>query len=180
MARKAKTKRKTVAKKRARPARKKARAGARKTVARKPAKRAAARKPAGKRAGARAKAAPARRAAKPVKRAAPKAAVRRKAAPKPPAPAAIEIPAGTERVGSVVHYYGHISVAVVRVDQGALSAGDTIRIKGHTTDFTQPVDSMEIDHQPVGRVEAGQEAGLKVAQHAREHDQVYRVLASGA
>lgn len=177
MARKPKAKRTSAAKKRARPARKKtkARAGARKT-----AKRATARKPARKRAPARAHAAPARRAAQPTKaKAARTARPKRPAAPAPVA-AEPEIPAGTERIGHVVHFYGHISVAVVHVDQGALVAGDTIRIKGHTTDFTQTVESMEIDHEVVARVEAGGEVGLKVAQHAREHDQVYRVLASGA
>jgi hypothetical protein len=178
MARKAKTKRKPAGAKKRAPAKKKARAGARKT-----AKRAKARKPARKRAAPRAKAAAARRtakSAKPAKRKAPKAATAKRPAKAAPAVTVPEVPEGTERIGSVVHYYGHISVAVVRVDRGALAAGDTIRIKGHTTDFTQTADSMEIDHEMVGRVEAGQEVGLKVTQHAREHDQVYRVLATGA
>lgn len=80
-----------------------------------------------------------------------------------------------ERVGVVTHYYNHLSVAVVHLDSGALRVGDTIRIKGHTSDFTQTVLSMEIDHVHVNQAFAGQSFGLKVIEHAREHDGVYRL-----
>ena len=79
------------------------------------------------------------------------------------------------RVGVVTHYYTHLSVAVVHLDAGALRVGDTIHIKGHTSDFTQTVESLEIDHVHVSEARAGQAFGLKVAEHAREHDGVYRV-----
>ncbi len=90
------------------------------------------------------------------------------------APAVTPVP-GEERVGVVTHYYTHLSVAVVHLDVGALRVGDTIRIKGHTSDFTQTVESMEIDHVHVSDAHAGQSFGLRVVEHAREHDGVYRV-----
>jgi translation elongation factor EF-Tu-like GTPase len=91
-----------------------------------------------------------------------------------PGPPKIAVP-GETPVGIVIHYYSHLSVAVVRVDSGHLDAGDTIHIKGHTTDFKQRVESMEIEHERIPRAVVGQEFGLKVIDHAREHDQVFKV-----
>jgi hypothetical protein len=92
------------------------------------------------------------------------------------APAAVPLP-GEERVGIVTHYFGELSVAAVRMESGSLRLGDTIHIRGHTSDFQQRVDSMQVDHQPVSEAAAGQEIGLRVTQHAREHDVVYKVAA---
>ena len=81
-----------------------------------------------------------------------------------------------ERIGTITHYFGNLHVAVVEIESGTLSVGDTIHVKGHTSDFTQKVDSMQIEHEPVETATAGQSVGLKVAEHARDHDEVYRVL----
>lgn len=81
-----------------------------------------------------------------------------------------------ERVGVVIHYYSHLSVAVVRLDHGALNVGDSIHIKGYTTDLQQRVESMEIERQPIQRAGLGQEFGMKVVGHVREHDLVYRMI----
>jgi ATPase subunit of ABC transporter with duplicated ATPase domains len=126
------------------------------------------------------KKAPARKST--AKRAAPKrAAPKRKAAPrKAPAVAPAAAPRaprpGEERVGVVTHYYGHLSVAAVRLE-GSLRVGDTIRVLGHTSDFVQRVDSMQIAHQPVSEAGTGDEIGLRVGEHAREHDVVYKTAA---
>jgi hypothetical protein len=83
--------------------------------------------------------------------------------------------AGEARVGTVTHYYSHLSVAVVQMESGSLRVGDTIHVIGHTSDFRQRVESMQIEHQPVFEVRAGQEFGLRVTEHAREQDAVYKV-----
>ena len=83
-----------------------------------------------------------------------------------------------EKVGVVVHYYTHLGVAVIRLNQGELQVGDTIHIKGHTTDFKQRIESMEVEHQRIIRAVTGQEFGLKVSEHVREHDDVYKVVGS--
>jgi putative protease len=75
----------------------------------------------------------------------------------------------------VTHYYSHLSVAIVRLESGSLRVGDMIHIRGHTTDFGQRVQSLEVDHNPVTEVGPGAEFGLKVVAHAREHDVVYKV-----
>jgi putative protease len=81
-----------------------------------------------------------------------------------------------ERVGRITHYFTKLGVGVVELREGDLKIGDTIHIKGHTTDFEQKVDSMQIEHQPVERATKGQSIGLKVKEHVREHDVVYRVI----
>ncbi|MCR4347687.1 MAG: hypothetical protein NUV55_10880 [Sulfuricaulis sp.] len=88
-----------------------------------------------------------------------------------PKPAA---PPGMERIGVVTHYFNHLSVAILKLEKGALRVGDLIHIKGHTSDFPQPVDSMEIDHVHVNEARPGQSFGLRVKEHAREHDVVYK------
>lgn len=80
-----------------------------------------------------------------------------------------------EAVGVVTHYYSHLSVAIIQLNKGALKTGDTIRIKGITTDFTQQVESMEFEHQHIDQAAAGLSFGLKVKDHARQHDIVYRL-----
>ncbi|MEK6683933.1 MAG: hypothetical protein AABY46_04670 [Nitrospirota bacterium] len=143
-------------------------------IARKPVKTSAG-KPAKKKA---VKKKAARTAAKPVRKpAATKSVMVVKAAPPPMKPKAPAVPMITEqRVGIVVHYYSHLNVAIIKLDQGALQMGNPIHIKGHTTDFKQRVESMQIEHQPIQRAEVGQEFGLKVSDHVREHDVVYKVI----
>ena len=120
-----------------------------------------------------AKKAPARKAA--VKRPAKAAAVKVKK-PTPIKPSAPAIPPGEQPVGSVVHYYSHLTVAVIKLDRGPLQVGDVIHIKGHTTDFRQVIESMQIEHESLTKAVPGDDFGLKVKDHAREHDVVYKVL----
>ena len=98
--------------------------------------------------------------------------------PGPPAgtPPPVEEPAlNEEAIGVITHYYSHLGVAVAQLNKGSLTTGDMIHVKGHTTDFTQTVASMEYEHQHIDQAGAGQNIGLKVIDHAREHDIVYRV-----
>jgi len=80
-----------------------------------------------------------------------------------------------QAIGRVSHYFGKIGVAAIEITEGTLSVGDTIYIKGHTSDFTQAVDSMQVEGQSVEQASPGDAVGIKVAEHAREHDVVYKV-----
>jgi putative protease len=82
-----------------------------------------------------------------------------------------------KKIGRITHYFGKISVAIIELTDDALSVGDTIHVKGHTADFTQQVESMQIEHNDVPKAEIGQSIGLKVIAHAHEHDIVYKVMA---
>ncbi len=100
----------------------------------------------------------------------------RKPKPTPPEKPAAPLPsAGEEHIGVVTHFYTHLSVAIIQVESGTLREGDTIHIKGHTSDFRQRVESMEINHIHEPQVTAGQVFGLRVTEHAREHDVVFKV-----
>ena len=72
------------------------------------------------------------------------------------------------RIGTVTHYYSHLHVAGVTITDSALRKGDT-------SDFEQKVESMEIDHEAVEVAKPGDQIGLTVIEHAREHDTVYLV-----
>jgi len=80
---------------------------------------------------------------------------------------------GLVEVGRITHYYSKIEVAVIAL-KGRLQVGDTIVIKGSTTELEQKIDSMQIEHRNVEVAEAGQSVGLKVQGKVREHDMVYR------
>lgn len=77
-------------------------------------------------------------------------------------------------VGKISHYFSNIGVGVVELTD-AIKIGDLIHIQGATTDFTQTVDSMQINNQPITETKAGDDIGLKVTEHVREGDVVYKV-----
>jgi translation initiation factor IF-2 len=79
-----------------------------------------------------------------------------------------------ERVGVVNDYFAHISVAGIDLE-GTLRVGDTIHIRGHTTDLEQRVDSMQIEHDQVEEAKAGDAIGIKVSDRCRDGDAVYKV-----
>lgn len=79
------------------------------------------------------------------------------------------------KAGVITHLYKKIGVAVLDLSE-PLQVGDTIRILGRTTDITQKVESMQIEHQNVERAEKGQCIGLKVQGDVREKDIVYKVV----
>lgn len=81
-----------------------------------------------------------------------------------------------EEVGHITHFFPKISVAVIEVTAAALKVGEIVRIKGHTSDFTQTVESLQQEHLAVTEVKKGGSAGLKVKEHVREGDKVFRVL----
>ncbi|MGH0038035.1 MAG: translation elongation factor-like protein [Myxococcota bacterium] len=81
-----------------------------------------------------------------------------------------------QRVGVVEHYYGEPGAAIVSLDTGTIAVGDTLHFRGHTTDFYQRIDRIELDHQSVESANAGQKAGVHVSQRVREHDEVFKLV----
>lgn len=79
-----------------------------------------------------------------------------------------------KEVGKITHFYSNIGVAVVEIS-APLSVGDEIHIKGVTTDFTQTIDSMQVEHETIKKATKGKVIGLKVADKVREGDVVYKV-----
>ena len=81
-----------------------------------------------------------------------------------------------KKIGEVIKYFGKIGVAAIRLTEGSLKVGDTIRLVGHTSNFTQTIDSMQIENQNVQEAGPGADLGIKTKEKVREHDVVYKVL----
>jgi len=80
-----------------------------------------------------------------------------------------------EQVAVIVKFFAKPSVAALEVTNGTITKGDLLKYKGHTTDFTEEITSMEIDNQSVDEVKAGDLVGVKVKERVREGDKVYKV-----
>ena len=78
----------------------------------------------------------------------------------------------------MTHYYEHAGACVVSLDGGELRVGDTIHVRGHTTDFYQRVERLERDHVAIDAARVGDEVGVAVSQRVRAHDVVYRLARS--
>ncbi len=81
-----------------------------------------------------------------------------------------------EEVGVIVKFFAKPSVAAIEITKGTIKKGDILKYKGHTSDFTEEVKSMQIDNQPVDEAKVGDMIGVKVEERAREKDIVYKVV----
>jgi len=118
-------------------------------------------------------------AKKPVRKAAKKAArrkplLKKKPAAKKRAAAKKTVKKEGNLVGSITHYFPHVQAAVIKL-KGPLAMGDTVKIKGHTTDLTQLITSLQIDRVDISSAKKGDEIGLLVSSRVRQHDKVYKI-----
>jgi len=81
-----------------------------------------------------------------------------------------------KEIGYVSNYFGKLSVAAVELTDGTLCVGDTVRFKGHTTDFQLKVDSIQIEHESVTEAKKGDSVGLKVSERVRKKDKVFKLV----
>ena len=108
---------------------------------------------------------------KPQKKAVVKLKLKLKLKPKPKAKPKAK--SKEKVIGIVTHYFSKVRAAVIKL-KAPLSVGDTIKIKGHTTDFKQAITSLQIDRVPIDSAKKGQEIGLLVDSRVRQHDSVYK------
>jgi putative protease len=81
-----------------------------------------------------------------------------------------------DQVAVVVNFYAKPSVAAIQVTSGSIKKGDLLKYKGHTTDHSEEVISMEIENQPIEEAKVGDQVGVKVKEKVREKDKVYKVV----
>jgi len=81
-----------------------------------------------------------------------------------------------EEIGVVVKFFSKPSVAAIDITKGSIKKGDALMYKGHTTDFTEEVTSIEIDNQSVDEANIGDMIGIQVKERVRENDIVYKVV----
>lgn len=78
-------------------------------------------------------------------------------------------------VGEVIHYFKKVKAAVIKVNKGSIEVGDKIRVKGHTTDFSQKIASMQINNDQVEKAGKGKEVAVKVGKKSRRGDKVWKI-----
>jgi putative protease len=76
-------------------------------------------------------------------------------------------------VGEVIHYFRKVKAAVVKVKENKVAVGDSIRVKGNTTDFTEKIKSMQIDHEIVNSASKGKEVAIQMKKKTRRGDRVF-------
>jgi U32 family peptidase len=81
-----------------------------------------------------------------------------------------------KKIGEVVKFFTKPSVAAVKIVEGELNAGDSVKFTGHTTDFVDVIQSMEVDNKSVQKAVAGDFIGVKVSGRVRPGDEVYKVI----
>lgn len=81
-----------------------------------------------------------------------------------------------KEIGRISHYYGNIGVGIIELSD-SLKVGETIHIKGHSEDFNQTVDSIQIEHQGIPEAKAGDSIGIKITQKVHPGDMVFKVTA---
>jgi len=79
-------------------------------------------------------------------------------------------------IGKVADYFAKIDVVAIEVTAEGIKVGDTLHFVGHTTDFTQKITSIQIEHQQVQEAKVGDNVGIKVGERVRSHDKVYKVI----
>jgi putative protease len=79
------------------------------------------------------------------------------------------------RIGAVTHYWPHANACAVQIEHGELRVGDTVHVRGHTTDYYQRVERIELEHRMVDVARTGDHIGLQVSQRVREGDEVFKL-----
>ena len=82
---------------------------------------------------------------------------------------------GEKFLGIIDDYYQHVSVIALYLKE-PLRLGERIHIRGFSTDFTQIVSSIQIEHNAVESAEAGAGVGIKVDQKAHKGNYAYKVI----
>lgn len=77
-------------------------------------------------------------------------------------------------VGVVTHFFPRVNAAAIKL-KAPLRMGDTVKFKGHTTDFIQTVNSLQVEHQPIHEAKRGTEIGMHVGSRVRHNDVVYKI-----
>ena len=77
-----------------------------------------------------------------------------------------------DQIGKITHFYSKLGVGIIKLDK-ELEVGDTIQIKGHTSDFKQKVNEIQFDHKSIEKGEKGKEVGVKLSEKVRDGDIVF-------
>ncbi len=79
------------------------------------------------------------------------------------------------KIAKVTHYFDKIGVAVIEILKQPLKVGDLVKVSGHDSEFNQKITSLQVEHNQVSEVAAGETAGLKVEKPVKEGDELFLV-----
>ena len=80
-----------------------------------------------------------------------------------------------EKIGTVIRFFRKPMVAAIAIEDGSLTVGDALHIRGRVTDLYHRVDSIEIGHRAAQSARAGDQAGIRVPEKVRARDKVFFV-----
>ena len=80
-----------------------------------------------------------------------------------------------KEIGKIIHFFGKLGVGIIELS-GDLRVGDKVRIKGHSSDLTETVASIQIEHAVVDAGKPGDKVGITVQGKVHEHDKVYKII----
>ena len=78
-----------------------------------------------------------------------------------------------KQIGIVVNYFDKVGVVAIKLTAN-LKLGDTIRIVGGDTDFTEVIDSIQINNKNVESAKKGDDVGVKISEKVRKEYKVYK------
>ena len=78
-------------------------------------------------------------------------------------------------IGKVVHYYDKLGVAIIDLSTGSIKVGDELKFKRGEEEFSQKVESLQVDHKEVDSVKKGDSFGVKVDKSVKVGTEVYSV-----
>jgi hypothetical protein len=112
--------------------------------------------------------------AKPVKKVIKKKAPAKKTKKLIKKPAIKKVKQEKGFLGEITHYFPKVRAAVIKLKE-PLGVGDKIKIKGHTSDFTQTIKSLQIDRVDINAAQKGDEIGFQVESRVRRGDKVTKI-----
>lgn len=81
-----------------------------------------------------------------------------------------------KQIGVISHFFNKLSVGIIELTD-PLKVGDTIHVKGAHDDFSQKIESMQVEHKAVTEAKKGDSVGVKVTGRVHEKDKVFKVVA---
>ena len=76
-------------------------------------------------------------------------------------------------IGKVVHFYDKLRVAIIDLSSGGLKVGDEVKFKHGEEEFTQKIESLQVEHESVDSVKKGDSFGVKVDKPTKVGTEVY-------
>jgi putative protease len=80
-----------------------------------------------------------------------------------------------KEIGEVMDFFAQVGVIAIKL-KSPLSIGDTIKVKGGEHEFTQTIDSMQVDRKPVKTAKKGESVGIKISERAHKGNKVFLIM----